>query len=63
LIYNTYRRKGTFPLSVFLIIDDRFYELMFSLTFICRNFPSIMLEVHVVKSRLDAMKTRIYPEY
>jgi len=31
--------KGTLPLSVFLVINDNPYGLMFSLRFICRNIP------------------------
>jgi hypothetical protein len=40
--------KGTLPLSVFLVINDNPYGLMFSLSFTWRNCPLEVLEVHVL---------------
>jgi hypothetical protein len=52
--------KGILLLSVFLVINDNTYRLMFSLSFIWRNIPYVLLEDHVLDSSVDSMKIKIY---
>jgi hypothetical protein len=46
------RCKGKLPLSVFLVINDNPYGLIFSLSFLWRNCSEELLEVHLLDSRL-----------
>jgi hypothetical protein len=43
---------------VYLVISDNPYGLMFSLSFIWRYFPKVMIEVHVMDSMFGFLENK-----